>query len=624
MLRDWLAQLMRRLKRPLIFVAAVVLTGQLAAPILFYRSITSAREHARGVTRNLRSDNLDGALSEAIEARSELARAEDLRAAPVFRIATLLGLDDEMDALDTSISSSAVALDAFQHFLEAVSRLTSSGRLSDVIYKNEQIQFSKAQALGTALPRLQSQLSIAISRLRAVSDTAGSSIVRQVNDLLKLLVRTHQATRRAEQLLSVLPTLGGEGTRQTMLLALQSPSEARGGGGLIGVLGRLVLTDGRVSLGKLTPIEDVKRGLKEPIGAPKWFEDVYSILDPLDDPRQVNVSPSFPQTSRLLLRMMRKATGIAYDGVIAVDPIAFGKLAEPLGGIAARGWDKRITRSNARRLLLNEIYTHFRYKERMQNRYLSRLVKGLWQQRRQSDSAGPFLAAIANAAQTLHLKVFHRDPDVQAVLEELNIDGDPASFGSDVQMFFTNNLTGNKSDFFVRREIDTSITLLENGTALVRVSVVMSNSPGPLAQRQPRTRLLNRSSVHFLMPTTARSRTLTVDRRHVDPFEGRDNSFPVAWQVAAVAPGRETSIVHEYEWEEAWDETNGRFTLTLIPQAGVWPDAFRLSVEAPSGYGIDSASASGGLAWTFSGSVGASVSGKLKEPRRIRINLTTD
>lgn len=608
--------------RVIIFLIVVVAVGQLAAPIFLYASLGAAKDHVRSAARNLKRDDIDGALSDIEAAIRELESAERLTTAPSIRLLGKLGLGADVDAIVALTGASNLTLTSSRDFLSVVQDASPSDGLTGVLYRDNQVQFSSARTVLREIPSLEVALRASLDQLGELASPRLSAISKEITRLKHLLTSARDGVSRMRRILSALPALAGERSRTTLALALQSPSEARGGGGLIGVVGSITFRDGRPQLGTPHPIEVVNRKLRGPIDAPTWFRRTYSLLKPVQDPRQVNVSPSFASTSRLLLRMLKETQGVVYDGVVALDPIAFGKMAEAFGGISASGWDKEIGRSNARRLLLNEIYEHFRYREREQNLYLSRLVTAFWTKVTESPArGGTFLAAIANAARTMHLKAYSEVPAVQEAFAKLTVDGEPRTFGPSTQMFFSNNLGGNKSDFFVHRRISTTINLLSDGSARVGIIADLSNSPGPRAQARPRSRLINRSSVHFLMPKGSEPTSLAIDHRRLDPFVGRDRSFPVTYQVISLSPGEETVINQRYKWPDAWDPATGEFKISLVPQATVWPDEFKISVRAPTGYRISSNDVTGDLEWRRPSDSLSVLTGKMKEPRLIRIAL---
>lgn len=383
------------------------------------------------------------------------------------------------------------------------------------------------------------------------------------------------------------PALGGSGER-TYLLAFQSPSEARGGGGLIGVVAQLRASDGVLELGKVRSVRELARSMQGRVGAPGWFEETYGRLA-LTDPRNANMSPNFPVTSEVLLKMYRRATGIDADGVISTDPLALGALTEVTGPLRAKGWQVAITEDNARRVLLHDVYRHFHFREHLQNRYFGNLIDSLWA-RLTSGEVGPFelSAPLARSVARQHLKVYLEDPAEQETIARLGAEGAFADEAG-ATMVFGNNLAANKIDFFMHRQITTTVRLRPDGSAQVRTDVLLDNRIGDLERNviaRPGVQRslalgLNRTSLSFLIPPGATPVSMFVDGRILTPRLGVDAGHPIASTVVDTAPGGRARVTLVYRWPDALDE--GRFRMTLVPQATARPDRVRVEVIGPGG-----------------------------------------
>ena len=115
--------------------------------------------------------------------------------------------------------------------------------------------------------------------------------------------------------------LGADGQR-TYLVAFQNPAELRATGGIFGSFavlsadhGKLTITDqGAASrtLGTFDP------GLTD-IGSNEraLYGDVMAQY-----PQDVNFTPDFPTAAMLFANMYQVRTGVAVDGVLAIDPVA--------------------------------------------------------------------------------------------------------------------------------------------------------------------------------------------------------------------------------------------------------------------------------------------------------------
>lgn len=387
-----------------------------------------------------------------------------------------------------------------------------------------------------------------------------------------------------EELLASLPRmLGGEGVRE-YLLAFQSPSEARGGGGLIGVTAVLSADGGRLDLDRIRTVRDLVARMEGRVAAPPWFQRTYGPLLATREWRTANVSPNFPVTSQVLLRMYERSTGESADGVIAMDPLALAELTDAVGPLRADGWNVTITKDNARRVLLHDVYRHFHFVEHRQNRYFAELLDTVWNSIGSGDAEPDALAAsLADSVGKQHLKVFVDDQEGQDALERLGASG---SYTQDapVQMVFNNNWSANKIDFFLHRRQRVSIHVQADGSARVTTEVLLGNRIEDLEQNviaRPGVQRelplgLNRMLLTLLMPEGAERPRLFVKGRATSPIRGRDGEHPTVSQFVDVPAGEEVQVTFSYVWPEA--VTDGILELTIHPQATARPDRLVLEV----------------------------------------------
>ena len=170
--------------------------------------------------------------------------------------------------------------------------------------------------------------------------------------------------------------LGGGGERR-YLLSFQAPGEARGTGGLAGLVGVLETNPGRLELGDVLPYQDLGPSRIRNVEAPDWFEASYGPQQALTEWPQANVSPNHPVVADVLLDMYEAARGERLDGVLTMDPITLAYLMEGIGSIETRRPEMVLDSSNAADVLLHDSYTDFETPEE-QNFFLGEVVDGFW------------------------------------------------------------------------------------------------------------------------------------------------------------------------------------------------------------------------------------------------------
>lgn len=535
-----------------------------------------------------------------------LRRAEELVTAargylghPAVAIATYLPLiSDDVRALK---ALTGIAREAVQAGLEGADAaeamgLSDEGSLS-AIYSDGRVQFdaldTAAQAIGDGLKHL-------VEAQRIADDSPRPSI-GQVRSAFfsaqRLLVDAREQLDTAQRLLAALPGILGDGSPRRYLLAFQTPSEARGGGGLIGVYGILNATEGRLSLEKVAPIRELVPKMHGVVDAADWFRAAYEDTGGLQEWRSPNLSPTFPEVAGVWLQMYERSVGDVLDGVIAMDPFVVGELTRGTGPISVEGSDAIVGPDNAAEVLLKDIYLEFEGREDEQNAYLRDLVDELWRRLGKGDVDGEALAeGIARSIRTQHLKVYSTDASEEQTLVDVGVGGDPTRYGPNVQMIFHNNYAANKIDYFLERSQDVNVVIDENGDGHIVTTVELFNN----APRGERSLLkksdlnelpsgLNRMSLHFMLPEGATVKELFTGGVSNSFFEDLEAGvYPTAWRLAELQVQERIQLSVSYDVEDmvVFDEDEGTLEMTFLPQVLVNPDTFELKIVPPPGYRI--------------------------------------
>ena len=610
------------MRRSAVIALAVIVSLGLVPAVILATSLARAQHSLAYSSELLRDDDFDGARRHLSRAISAASTAESVTRAPLLgAMARWVGLDDDLSALATLASVLRDGAQAGSAVFEEVG-IPKGSSLAAALYEGGRIDIDAVHRLERALSATGDVLArSSISLKAAPQPTLG--IVRNGLDRATEKIDDARGTLRdAASVLGVLPGLAAEDGSRRYLLAFQSPSEARGGGGLIGVYGVLEAHDGSLALSHVGPIEELLPLLRGTVSAPGWFEDLYGNFRATREFRMANMSPHFPTTAELWLKMYRRATGIDLDGVIALDPLAVGELTLATGPLSADGWDRRIDHENVRRVLLHDVYRHFDFKERIQNTYLRGLVDALWSRLENPDlRATAMLRAVGAATRKQHMKIYSVDGTEQRVLSDLGVAGDYRRAGPSVQLLFNNNFAANKVDYFLHRDVNTEIDLREDGSADVDVEITLTNeaptAPGSVLVRPLRDELptgINDMTLYLLMPRGARATSLVVDGVDTNILRGMEGAFPVAWQVLGIEPQDTATLSLSYRWPQAIED--GSFELTLWPQATARPDSYEVTVAAPAGSAL--VDRRGARRSTVA------VEGMLREPYELVLRLVSD
>ncbi|MBK8901341.1 MAG: DUF4012 domain-containing protein [Anaerolineaceae bacterium] len=273
-------------------------------------------------------------------------------------------------------------------------------------------------------------------------------------------------------MVQVLPNILGHEAPRSYLLLAQNEDEIRATGGFISGVGLLTLDNGDIlSL----DFQDASTFDLESLAAnsaaydypPQPLQDLmgadYLLL------RDANYWPDFPFTAQKAIELYQIGQpDIPIDGVIAIDQQFIAMLVEATGPIPVAGSDTVITGANA----VQSFRDAFNIKEGQtnaewfQNRkaFLSTFSAAI-RQKIETDPAALDMVTLARnmfaALNERHLQLYMHDPEVTAVLTELDWDGRLENpVGQDFLLVLDTNMGFNKTNLHIDRtfvyEVDLS------------------------------------------------------------------------------------------------------------------------------------------------------------------------
>ena len=580
-------------RRVWLLLGVLIVIDVVGSALLAAIQLNRASDALSAAAEDLRHGDIDAASDAVAEAQDAAGSARWFTQHPGFALVGWLpALDRDAEALRDLIEVARRGSALASSFVADLRRLgVGDDGIAPAIYADGRIDLEAVEEVASMTQDIDVLVGDARALLADDSDVTFGRLGRAVERAQARMDSIERIAADAASMAQLLPSFVGADDPRRYLLAFQSPSEARGGGGLIGVYGLLSAIDGRISLDEVGPIEDLGSRVERPVDAPRAYAATYGPLSALNDWRQANLSPNFPDTSEVLLGLFEQVRGEHLDGVVAMDPIALGELTRGTGPVGADGWTRKVTPTSARRMLLFDVYRRFVHEERKQNVYLRALVDELWSviESGDVDAAGLF-EGFQGAASKHHIKIYSSDPAEQELLTDLGLTADPATVEGPLQLAFNNNNAGNKVDFFLRRTQDISIELDAGGTARVETTIELTNDL-PKHGRRAVTRSgvrsglavgRSRMSMHFLLPRDARRPRLSVDGVTREHFTGRDSGAPMVWGIVEIAPEATVAVGVTYEISDAVDD-DGRFRFTLWPQATARPDYFTLELLGPDG-----------------------------------------
>lgn len=298
----------------------------------------------------------------------------------------------------------------------------------------------------------------------------------------ELGTRIARARNDAEHLLSALrigPGLLGRDGAKRYFLAIETPSEARASGGFIGNYGELTASDGHMRLDKIGRTADLNTGghpESRALHAPPDYVARYSRFDPAVTWQNVTMSPDFPTVAQVIEGLYPQSGGRPVDGVIGVDPYGLAALLRITGPVSVEPWPEPITADNASHVLLYDQYVRLGDSS-VRADFLGRVTQTVWQRfLGTSASLADLAKALGPAAAGRHLAVATTDAGQEAGLRQLGLAGAMAPVAGDYLQLVTQNASGNKIDWFLRRELDYRVSLGSSGMLSADATVTLTNN----------------------------------------------------------------------------------------------------------------------------------------------------
>jgi hypothetical protein len=578
----------------LLTIVLALFAGDLAFSLVrLRRSLTVVGDSLSNAQRSLSQEDLQAAADHVALAETNASFAADAEDRPALGfLSRIPWIGDDARAVLAIAEAGQRSAAAASAVIDAAEDMSlSGGNLTSTLYRDGRLQLETIRLGADDISRAAGLLRGAVGVLEGAPHPHLPSVSGALLAARSQIAGVSETAARGDALLRALPGFAGAEEPKRYLLAFQAPSEARATGGLIGFYGILRARDGELKLGHIGPISELLRERRTPVDAPGWFEENYAGVGALLDPRLVNSSPNFPVVGEVLLNLHEAAAGDALDGVVAMDPLALADMMQATGPIQVPGYPEIVTSENVARVMMRDSYLQFSGDE--QNTFLTDLVSRFWRDLRGAEFESQALAdAIGEAASSRHLQLYTRDEAVQAHLADLDITGDYASSGPNVQMVFHNNYGINKVDFFLERSIDTSISLHTDGSADVTTKVTLvNNAPaGPssllLDSSDPDVKTgVNSMLLSFLLPESSEVVTLDMNGEDTLPFEYFDENHPVAWTVLDIPPRQSEVVTLRYRVHGVITR-DGKFMYSLVPQPTARSDRYSLVVVPPVGFAI--------------------------------------
>lgn len=252
--------------------------------------------------------------------------------------------------------------------------------------------------------------------------------------------------------------LGADGPRR-YFVAFQNPAELTGNGGFMGNWAEVVTDDGQLLLTRSGRNRELTEAGPDPEARTIEGEEEFLENYPYDPARywgNINLTPDHPTVGRITAQLYPQSGGAEVDGVIAITPTAMAALLELTGPIAVPGYDEELTSENAERILLHEQYLRFpEQADDDREQFLADSVEQLFDQLTSGELPGPRAIAeeLSPAVDSGHLRLWSAHEEEQALFDRMGATGAASRDSVDSFGVVTQNLNGNKIDWFLHREV---------------------------------------------------------------------------------------------------------------------------------------------------------------------------
>ncbi|GAA3255738.1 DUF4012 domain-containing protein [Nonomuraea helvata] len=331
------------------------------------------------------------------------------------------------------------------------------------------------EAAAPALRSASDRVDLTWSRLAATPGDTGSAEVDQARaaalDEVERLSGWIGAADDAAALLP--PMLGRHGTRR-YFLAFQTNAEARGTGGLVGAFGILKAGQGRISIERLSPNNDLESGSAQvadhgPAFSSRYGPSAVSLLS------NSNLSPHFPYAAETWTALWRRQTGRELDGAIATDPVGLSYLLKLIGPVKLPTGET-VTADNV--VFLTEGAAYARYTDPLdRKRFLitvaSAVSEALTREHLDFMAALPTLSKLLNERR---MQVWSRRDAEQERLEATPLGGVLPSEPGPFAGLVINNSAGTKLDYYLDRSLHYELDACRtDGQRVTRARIRLGN-----------------------------------------------------------------------------------------------------------------------------------------------------
>jgi UDP-N-acetylmuramyl pentapeptide phosphotransferase/UDP-N-acetylglucosamine-1-phosphate transferase len=508
----------------------------------------------------------------------------------------LIRIGDVMPGVAQNLRNARTLADVGQQLAGTAVAVADRAGANDLQIVDGRFPIEAAREVSGELQTAVRTLRVAGNRLdRATSAYLVPELREGTGSVRSRLAEAQDALEVAAEATRLAPgLLGADGDRR-WIVAVLSPSELRGAGGLVSDFAEIRTHDGSIDLVRTIRAKVLNDGTDDAAfraALPPIYSTVYGGYRPDQFWQNISVTPDIPSMGEAIAAGFPLfADGARVDGVLAIDPAGIAALLRVTGPIKVDSWPKRIGPRNAQRTLLFDQYETLddAGQEALQSDVMTGVVDAL------TSGALPEISEVAaklsGAVSGGHLRMWSPEPDAQALFRRIGADGGlTRTGGADFVELVTQNASEAKIDWFLDRSLAYEPTIDPATGALRATATVTLTNRAPAGglpdfliggdRGGPTPAGFNYSYVTLVTPhdvlavTDASGERLPVNL-------GRERGMVEATVLVKVPPGGTATAQFTLVGRLP---RSTRYRVELGHQPTVSPDRVRLTVRAVAGW----------------------------------------
>jgi len=448
------------------------------------RDLTAGKNALVQVEPRLRAEDLAGAKQQMATANRRILRASvRLHNSPALSLVNLVPVvHQNVRAIRQSVDLGVKLVDAGSRLLNAATPLANALGHIEVPLRSGSIPLRTVVAL-------RDQIDDFVGGLPVENDRpSGLVLLPPVRHLQTAVfdeaVLRHRQFDKIGPALTLLADMSGANGPRRYMLAIANEAEMRGTGGMILSYGSLLAADGKFTLDRFGPIDELKLAGPVRTLVPPDYYSQYRPLGPTELWRSANLTADFAVAGPVMEAMYTAATNTDADGVIQIDSTGLKAILAGIGPIQVPDLPT-IDANNVERVTLNEAYTLFPDRPARQD-VMASVAEAVFRKLVTGDypSIRGLAESLATAVEQRHVIMHSSRPSAQRSIIALGAEGFMPDARSEFVHMTLQNVSANKLDYYVDSQLRLSGQWHTGKSGKVHAEIEVRNT-APIGGRPP-------------------------------------------------------------------------------------------------------------------------------------------